>query len=93
MKVVELEKTPLNSLRQIAKELDVKNVNRLKKEDLILQIQQAEAEREGLELRGGVLEIMSEGIGFLRSGHYQPGPYDIYVSQSQIRRYGLKSIL
>jgi transcription termination factor Rho len=91
MKVVELEKTPLNSLRQIAKELDVKNVNRLKKEDLILQIQQAEAEREGLELRGGILEIMSEGIGFLRSGHYQPGPYDIYVSQSQIRRYGLRN--
>jgi len=91
MKVVELEKTPLNSLRQIAKELDVKNANRLKKEDLILKIQQAEAEREGLELRGGILEIMSEGIGFLRSGHYQPGPYDIYVSQSQIRRYGLRN--
>ena len=79
MKVLELEKTPLNSLRQIAKDLNVKNFNRLKKEDLILKIQQAEAEREGLELRGGILEIMSEGIGFLRSGHYQPGPYDIYV--------------
>lgn len=91
MKVLELEKTPLNSLRQIARELDVKNVNRLKKEDLILKIQQAEAGREGLELRGGILEIMSEGIGFLRSGHYQPGPYDIYVSQSQIRRYGLRN--
>jgi transcription termination factor Rho len=91
MKVLELEKTPLNSLRQIAKDLDVKGFNRLKKEDLILQIQQAEAEREGLELRGGILEIMSEGIGFLRSGHYQPGPYDIYVSQSQIRRYGLRN--
>lgn len=91
MKVLELEKTPLNSLRQMAKELDVKHANRLKKEDLILKIQQAEAEREGLELRGGILEIMSEGIGFLRSGHYQPGPYDIYVSQSQIRRYGLRN--
>ena len=91
MKVLELEKTPLNSLRQIAKDLDVKGFNRLKKEDLILKIQQAEAEREGLELRGGILEIMSEGIGFLRSGHYQPGPYDVYVSQSQIRRYGLRN--
>ena len=91
MKVVELEKTSLNSLRQIAKDLDVKNFNRLKKEDLVLKIQQAEAEREGLELRGGILEIMSEGIGFLRSGHYQPGPYDVYVSQSQIRRYGLRN--
>ena len=64
---------------------------RLKKEDLILRIQQAEAERQGLELRGGILEIMSEGIGFLRSGHYQPGPYDVYVSQSQIRRYSLRN--
>jgi transcription termination factor Rho len=91
MKVVELEKTSLNSLRQIAKDLDVKHFNRLKKEDLVLKIQQAEAEREGLELRGGILEIMSEGIGFLRSGHYQPGPYDVYVSQSQIRRYGLRN--
>jgi transcription termination factor Rho len=91
MKVLELEKTPLNSLRQIAKELDVKNANRFKKEDLILKIQQAEAEREGLELRGGILEILSEGIGFLRSGLYQPGPYDIYVSQSQIRRYKLRN--
>lgn len=90
-KVLELENTPLSSLRQMAKDLDVHNYNRLKKEDLILRIQQAEAEKEGIELRGGILEIMSEGIGFLRSGHYQPGPYDVYVSQSQIRRYGLRN--
>jgi len=91
MKVLELENTPLATLRQMARDLDVSNANRLKKEDLILRIQQVEAEREGLELRGGILEIMSEGIGFLRSGHYQPGPYDVYVSQSQIRRYGLRN--
>jgi transcription termination factor Rho len=81
----------LNALRQIAKDLNVPNAARMKKEDLILRIQQYEAEQEGLELRGGILEIMSEGIGFLRSGHYQPGPYDIYVSQSQIRRYNLRN--
>lgn len=75
----------------MAKNLDVQNATRMKKEDLILRIQQAEAERQGLELRGGILEIMSEGIGFLRSGHYQPGPYDVYVSQSQIRRYNLRN--
>ena len=91
MKVLELENTPLTSLRQLAKELNVQNANHLKKEDLILKIQQAEAERDGLELRGGILEIMSEGIGFLRSGHYQLGPLDVYVSQSQIRRYGLRN--
>jgi len=91
MKVLELENASLSALRQMARELDVQNSSRLKKEDLILHIQQAEAERQGLELRGGILEIMSEGIGFLRSGHYQPGPYDVYVSQSQIRRYGLRN--
>src|SRR4030066_1413641 len=91
MRVIELENTPLLTLRQRAKDLNVANATRLKKEDLILRIQQAEAEREGLELRGGILEIMSEGIGFLRSGHYQPGPYDVYVSQSQIRRYSLRN--
>ncbi len=85
MKVLELEKTPLNSLRQIAKDLDVKGFNRLKKEDLILKIQQAEAEREGLELRGGILEIMSEGIGFLRSGHYQPGHWSC-SSPTRVRK-------
>ena len=91
MRVVELENTPLDALRQMAKDLNVPNATRLKKEDLILRIQQVEAEQEGLELRGGILEIMSEGIGFLRSGHYQPGPFDIYVSQSQIRRYNLRN--
>ncbi|HEY5574525.1 MAG TPA: transcription termination factor Rho [Anaerolineales bacterium] len=91
MRVAELESASLSTLRQMARELNVENANRLKKEDLIMRIKQAEAEREGLELRGGILEIMSEGIGFLRSGHYQPGPYDVYVSQSQIRRYNLRN--
>lgn len=91
MKVLELENTSLAELRQRAKELNVPGATRLKKEDLILRIQQAEAEREGLEVRGGILEIMSEGIGFLRSSHYQQGPLDIYVSQSQIRRYHLRN--
>ena len=91
MRVIELENIPLAELRQKASSLNIAGANRLKKEDLILRIQQAQAEQEGLEIRGGILEIMSEGIGFLRSGHYQPGPYDIYVSQSQIRRYNLRN--
>ncbi len=91
MKVLELESVPLATLRQMARDLNVTGANMLKKEDLILRIQQTEAEREGIEMRGGVLEIMSDGIGFLRSGHYQPGPYDVYVSQSQIRRYNLRN--
>ncbi|MCS6908234.1 MAG: transcription termination factor Rho [Anaerolineales bacterium] len=91
MKLAELENIPLSELRQMAMELNVPNANRMKKEDLILHIRQAEGEQEGLEVRGGILEIMSEGIGFLRSGHYTPGPFDVYVSQSQIRRYNLRT--
>jgi transcription termination factor Rho len=91
MRIIELENTPLTELRQKARDLNVPGAGHLKKEDLILRIQQFEAEQAGLELRGGILEIMSEGIGFLRSGHYQPGPYDVYVSQSQIRRYNLRN--
>ena len=67
MNILELENEPLAKLRQMGKELNVPNANRLKKELLILRIRQVEAEREGLEVRGGILEIMNEGIGFLRS--------------------------
>jgi transcription termination factor Rho len=90
MKILELENEPLSSLRQMARDLNVDNAVRLKKEDLILRIRQLEAEREGLEVRGGILEIMSEGVGFLRS-NYQVGPEDVYVSQAQLRRYDLRS--
>ncbi len=74
----------------MARELDVPNANRLKKENLILRIRQIEAEREGLEVRGGILEIMNEGVGFLRT-NYQVGQEDVYVSQAQLRRYELRS--
>lgn len=91
MNIFELEKAPLGKLRQMAKDLSVVNAHRLKKEELLTRIRQAEAEKEGLEMRGGVLEIMSEGIGFLRSEHYSVGPDDVYVSQAQIRRYALRN--
>jgi transcription termination factor Rho len=91
MDVVELEDKSLTQLRQIAVDLDITKAARLKKEQLILQIFQAQAERDGLEVRGGILEIMSEGIGFLRLRNYQPSPHDVYVSQSQIRRYSLRN--
>jgi transcription termination factor Rho len=63
----------------------------MKKDDLILRIMRTEAERQGLELRGGILDIVNEGMGFLRADQYLPGPNDIYVSQSQIRRFGLRT--
>lgn len=91
MNVLELEKKPLIELRQIAMDLNVPQAAQLKKEKLIMLIRQAEAERDGLEVRGGILEIMSEGIGFLRWDNYQPSSNDVYVSQSQIRRYKLRN--
>jgi transcription termination factor Rho len=90
MNFTELENAPLAELRDKARDLNVPNANRLKKENLILRIRQADAEKEGLEVRGGILEIMPEGIGFLRS-NYQIGPDDVYVSQAQLRRYELRN--
>ena len=71
MSIIELEKTTLAKLRKQATELEIPRSSRLKKEDLILKIRQAEAEKDGLEVRGGILEIMNEGVGFLRTNHYQ----------------------
>jgi transcription termination factor Rho len=90
MEIIEMEKKPLAELRAMAKTLGIDRANRLKKEELVVRIRQAEAEKEGLEVRGGILEIMNEGVGFLRTNHYQGGPEDVYVSQTQIRRYGLR---
>ena len=90
MRILELENAPLASLRQMAKDLNVNDANRLKKENLIIRIRQVEAEREGLEVRGGILEIMPEGIGFLRT-NYKIGLDDVYVSQAQLRRYELRN--
>ncbi len=89
MKIIEMENAPLTELRAVASELGIPNANRLKKENLMIKIRQYEAEKEGLEVRGGVLEIMNEGIGFLRT-NYQIGPDDVYVSQAQLRRYELR---
>jgi transcription termination factor Rho len=91
MNIAQLETMTLTDLRGMSKDLEIQGATRLKKEDLILRIMQTDAERRGLELRGGILEIMGEGMGFLRADHYLPGPNDIYVSQSQIRRFSLRT--
>ena len=91
MKILELENEPLVKLRAMAKDLGIKNANRLKKEALAIQISQAEAEKNGIELRGGILEIMGEGIGFLRAANYRISNQDVYVSQAQLRRHSLRS--
>jgi transcription termination factor Rho len=91
MDISELQPKNLSELRVIAREWDIPAYSKLKKEDLIVRLLRANAEKNGLELRGGILEIVEDGIGFLRAEHYLPGPEDIYVSQSQIRRFGLRT--
>ncbi len=91
MDFVELEAKTLTELRDIAKTMDISGYRRLKKDDLILRLLRAKAEGQGYIFGGGVLDIVDENIGFLRSEHYLPGPEDVYVSQSQIRRFGLRT--
>jgi transcription termination factor Rho len=89
MKILEMENASLASLRKVAEDLKIPNAHRMKKENLIINIRKAEAEQEGLEVRGGVLEITPEGVGFLRT-NYSIGPEDVYVSQAQLRRHDLR---
>lgn len=90
MKASELENASLEELRKIAEKMEIPNSNRMKKDGLVVKIRQAEGAKEGKEIRGGILEIMNEGIGFLRS-NYQINPEDVYVSQAQLRRYDLRN--
>jgi transcription termination factor Rho len=89
--IVELETRTLNELQDLAKDMGLSGYSRLKKHDLIFRLLRAQAEQQGYIFGGGVLEIIQEGIGFLRSDHLLPGPEDVYVSQSQIRRFGLRT--
>ncbi|MCJ7738284.1 MAG: Rho termination factor N-terminal domain-containing protein, partial [Anaerolineae bacterium] len=91
MDMAGLERKRLQELRELAREYHVSGYSGLKKDDLILLLLKAKAEREGFSFGGGILEITGEGIGFLRSTRYAPGPNDVYVSQSQIRRFGLRT--
>ncbi len=91
MDITQLEHKNLEELRQLARDASVPRFTRLKKPDLILALLRDDAERRGHKLRGGVLEIVDDGIGFLRAEHYLPGPNDIYVSQTQIKRFNLRT--
>jgi transcription termination factor Rho len=86
-----LNNETLPELRERANNMGVQNYARLKKDDLIVALLRAQAEKQGLEYRGGVLDILDDNMGFLRAEHYLPGPEDIYVSPSQIRRFGLRT--
>jgi len=86
----DLDKMLLKELQDLASEIGVKNIKKLNKNNLILEILKAQAENEGLSFRSGILDILADGFGFLRSDGYSPGSNDIYVSQSQIRRFHLR---
>jgi transcription termination factor Rho len=85
-----LQNQTLSELQDVARDLDVSGYSRLKKHDLVMRLLQAYAEEKGLLFGGGILDIIPDGLGFLRSGDLLPSSDDIYVSQSQIRRFGLR---
>lgn len=88
-----LKEIKISDLNKLAKELNVNGFSGLKKQELIFKILQAQAEKDGLMFGEGVLEILPEGFGFLRSPNYNylPCPDDIYVSPSQIRKFDLRT--
>lgn len=89
MLLTELKEKKISDLLEIAKEYNINNFSRIKKMDLIFKILQAETEKKGYMFSEGILEIMDEGFGFLRTGGYLPSENDIYISPSQIRRFNL----
>lgn len=93
MNVNELQALNINDLTEMATKLDIKDLSSLNKQELIVQILAAQKEKDGGVTARGVLEVLQEGYGFLRSPdfNYLPGPDDIYVSPSQIKRFGLRT--
>src|SRR6188508_1480453 len=93
MTIAELKEKNITELTKIARSLDLPGASGLRKQDLIFKILQAQSEKEGHIFAEGVLEILPDGYGFLRSPDYNylPGPDDIYVCPSQIRKFDLKT--
>jgi transcription termination factor Rho len=93
MTIAELKEKNITELSRIARTLEIPGTSGLRKQDLIFKILQAQSEKEGHIFAEGVLEILPDGYGFLRSPDYNylPGPDDIYVSPSQIRKFDLKT--
>jgi transcription termination factor Rho len=91
--LADLKELGIQRLAQIAKALEIPGAALMKKQELVFQILKAQAEKEGLIFSEGVLEILPDGFGFLRAPEYcyLPGPDDIYVSPSQIRKFDLRT--
>src|SRR3990172_2561482 len=93
MNIVELKEKTNSELTSIARDLNVVGASGLRKQELIFKILEAQTEKSGLIFAEGVLEVLPDGFGFLRAPDYNylPGPDDIYVSPSQIRRFDLRT--
>ncbi len=93
MNIVELQRMNILDLQELAKKLEVVDCTSLRKQELIFAILKHQTERSGLIFAQGTLEVLEEGFGFLRSPSYNylPGPDDIYVSHSQIKRFSLRT--
>ncbi len=93
MNLQELKKMTVSQLVQLAKELGISGISGLKKQELIFRVLEGQAQKNGHLFGEGVLEVLPDGFGFLRSPtyNYLPGPDDIYVSPSQIKRFSLKT--
>jgi transcription termination factor Rho len=93
LNLTELKEKAIPELNTIARDLGVQSISGLRKQELIFKVLQAQAERDGLIFAEGVLEVLPDGFGFLRAPDYNylPGPDDIYVSPSQIRRFDLRT--
>ncbi len=91
--LVELKDMSIQKLNQVAKDMDIAGAAGLRKQELIFKILQTQAEKSGLIFSEGVLECLPDGFGFLRAPEYNylPGPDDVYVSPSQIRRFDLRT--
>jgi transcription termination factor Rho len=93
MNLSDLKHKKINDLASLARDLSVEGAAGMRKQELIFAILQAQVEKNGVISGGGVLEILPDGFGFLRAQDYNylPGPDDIYVSPSQIRRFNLRT--
>ncbi len=94
MDIAQLENKTIDELLEMAKEMeltDLANLDNMEKPDIIRRILQTDAQQQGNIFCRGILEIMADGYGFLRQSTLLPSPSDIYVSQSQIRRFGLRN--
>ncbi len=93
MYLTQLKQRNITELNEVARDLKIEGAANLRKQELIFAILQAQTEKNGLIYGEGVLETLPDGFGFLRApdSNYLPGPDDIYISPSQIRRFNLRT--